>query len=106
MRDVVYMELDPSAGERKVILEYVEDLHVSYPHKMDRPEVSVVIPSLDGGEMLLDALRSVAGETIERIVVDNGSTDGSADAAGRSCPGTRVLRAETNLGFAEACRRG
>ena len=53
--------------------------------------------------MLLDALRSVAGEGVERIVVDNGSTDGSPEAAGALGPDVRLLRTGSNVGYAQAC---
>lgn len=70
---------------------------------MERPDVTIVIPNLDGGEMLLAALRS-APAAAERIVVDNGSSDGSAEAA--EAAGARVIRNERNLGFATACNQG
>ena len=39
-------------------------------------------------------------------VVDNGSTDGSAEVISRQCPGVRLVRSPTNLGFAGGNNRG
>lgn len=81
----------------------------STPGDASQPRVSAIIPNLNGGDMLLESLRSVLdqGETaIECIVVDNGSDDGSPAAAARLHSSVRVMRYDTNLGFAEACNRG
>jgi O-antigen biosynthesis protein len=48
------------------------------------PSVSVVIPVKDGArylERLLTAVREQAGETVELLVVDSGSSDGSVELA-------------------------
>jgi glycosyltransferase involved in cell wall biosynthesis len=47
------------------------------------PRVSVLIPTYNRGELLLEAVRSVLAQTfadLEVIVADDGSTDGSLDA--------------------------
>lgn len=47
------------------------------------PEVSIVIPNFNGGEYVIDALRSIRSQTFssyEIIVVDDSSTDGSFSA--------------------------
>lgn len=72
-------------------------------------EVSVVIPNLDGGALLQTALAtllSTGGPPVEVIVVDNGSRDGSADAAEEFDARVRVLRNARNLGYAPACNQG
>ncbi len=70
--------------------------------------VSIVVPTLDGGDMLLRSLEHVdAGRSdIELIVVDNGSTDGSVDRVKERFPDARVVRNEHNNGFAPACDQG
>lgn len=70
--------------------------------------VSVVIPVYNGGEALAECLRALAAQTLpaedyQVIVVDDGSTDGSAEAAKRF--GARLLR-QTNQGAASARNRG
>ena len=69
--------------------------------------VAAVIPHWnrrDLLETLLGSLRLQERAFDEIIVVDNGSTDGSSEAAARN--GVRVLRLERNLGFAAAVNRG
>ncbi len=62
-------------------------------HEEDTRALSVIVPVLDGSETLgrcLDALAAASGaELVEVIVVDDGSSDGSADLA-RSL-GARVV---------------
>lgn len=70
--------------------------------------VSIVIPTLDAGDMLLRCLESFdAGrDDVEVILVDNASTDGSVDRAVGRFPNTRVVRHDTNRGYAPACNIG
>ena len=67
----------------------------------------VVIPTLDGRERLLRTLASLERQTVpaEVVVVDNASTDGTADAVASAHPRVRVLRNERNLGFGAAINR-
>lgn len=69
-------------------------------------DVSVIVVSYNTREMTLAALRSLAAETvatsIEVIVIDNASHDGSAAAIAAE-PGSRTLIAlDANIGFAAA----
>jgi N-acetylglucosaminyl-diphospho-decaprenol L-rhamnosyltransferase len=71
------------------------------------PAVDIVIPTLDGGEMLTACLEKVAGRAdVGVILVDNGSTDGSIERALDRFPAIRVVRNETNRGYAPACNQG
>jgi GT2 family glycosyltransferase len=66
--------------------------------------VAVVILTWDGKEDTLACLRSLANCPTERvsvIVVDNGSTDGTAAAVRDAHPSVRVIENRENLGFAE-----
>ncbi len=72
--------------------------------------VSVIIPAFNEGDgvgnvvgQVLGTLRS-AGIECEVIVVDDGSTDGTADAAGRA--GAEVLRHGSNRGYGAALKTG
>jgi len=69
-------------------------------------ELSIIIVSFNTREMILECLRSIEAQTrhtsYEIIVVDNMSTDGSAEAIGREFPNSRVMALAENLGFAGA----
>jgi glycosyltransferase involved in cell wall biosynthesis len=59
------------------------------------PTVSVVIPCYNAARWLPDTVASVAaqrGVDCEVIVVDDGSTDGSAEVVRRLCPDARLIR--------------
>jgi GT2 family glycosyltransferase len=68
--------------------------------------VSVIIVSWNAREYLMQCLASLSTEACryptEVIVVDNASSDGSADAVASSYPGVRLIRNTENLGFAKA----
>jgi GT2 family glycosyltransferase len=67
--------------------------------------VSVIIVNWNGGEALAACVEALARQTFrdfEVIVVDNGSTDGSADALMARFPACRLIRLATNTGFAHA----
>ncbi|HMX44117.1 MAG TPA: glycosyltransferase family 2 protein, partial [Elusimicrobiota bacterium] len=66
--------------------------------------LAVVIPVYNGREFLLEAVASVVNQTrpVDEIwVVDDGSTDGSADLLANRGDRVRVLR-KTNGGVASA----
>jgi N-acetylglucosaminyl-diphospho-decaprenol L-rhamnosyltransferase len=69
------------------------------------PDLSIIIVSFNARADLERCLESLhAAPPVvphEILVVDNGSTDGSADAA-RRWPGVQVIEADGNLGFARA----
>lgn len=77
-----------------------------------RPEISVIIPAYNRARLIGDTIRSLLAQTIppvEIIVVDDGSTDGTADVAECFGASVKVLRkrrsgpsAARNLGFAES----
>ncbi|HVR43186.1 MAG TPA: glycosyltransferase family 2 protein [Thermoanaerobaculia bacterium] len=75
--------------------------------------VEVVIVSWNGREDTLRAVESVLGQSeppsVSRLgitVVDNGSTDGTADAVAAAFPRTRILRNAVNRGFTGGVRLG
>ena len=67
--------------------------------------ISVIIPALNEEEPIADVIRAVAATKIphEVIVVDNGSTDRTADRA--RAAGARVV-AEPRRGYGRACAAG
>lgn len=67
------------------------------------PWVTVVIVNFNGGSLVQDAVDSLAGQTdpdFEVLIVDNASTDGSADRLRLPDQRFRLIRSMTNLGFA------
>ena len=67
------------------------------------PRVSVVVCSLNGEKVLpacLKTLMANCGVPFEVIVVDNGSTDSTAELVRRDFPGVRLIHTGRNLGFA------
>ena len=69
-------------------------------------DVSIVIINWNTRELLLDCLASVnqttAGCTVEVIVVDNGSSDGSPQAVRQQFPQVTLIENTENRGFARA----
>jgi GT2 family glycosyltransferase len=68
------------------------------------PRATVVVLAFNGGDLLTDCLEAVLSQELEGafevLVVDNGSTDGSAERVRRRFPEIRVEAAGRNLGFA------
>ena len=72
-------------------------------------DVSIIIPTLDGRELLRHALGSIARQRSrahEIIVVDNGSGDGTREMLAAEWPAVRVIALGRNLGFAAAVNHG
>lgn len=75
---------------------------------METPLVSCIIPAFNGEAFLGSALDSVLGQTypaIEVLVVDDGSTDGTADLLARYGKDVRYVW-QDNAGPAAACNHG
>ena len=74
-----------------------------------RPQIAIVIVSYNTRELLLECLASVVesadGASVEFVVVDNASDDGSLEAAREFYPQARTIRNSTNLGFGAACNQ-
>lgn len=71
-----------------------------------QPDISVVIVNWNTKELLLECLESLTEMpchySIEAIVVDNGSEDGSQSAVRSKHPSVRLIENNANLGFAKA----
>ncbi len=74
------------------------------------PDLAVVVVNYNTGAYLSRALRSAseaAGDArLELVVVDNASHDGSAVEAVAAAPTARLIRNDTNRGFAAAANQG
>jgi GT2 family glycosyltransferase len=71
-------------------------------------KVSIVIVSYNTREPMERCLQSITEECpgMETVVVDNGSTDGSAELVVRRFPAVRLVAGKGNLGFAGGCNSG
>lgn len=88
----------------------------SFTSHPQRPDVSIVIPTWNGRHLLERGLPSVVEAAhacaqeknlaVEVIVVDDGSTDGTADWLRAAYPHITVVRKEVNEGFASASNAG
>lgn len=69
-------------------------------------DLSVVIVSFNTREVLRRCLKTLEAEaeqlSLEVLVVDNGSRDGSVDMVARDFPKVRLIHSGTNLGFGPA----
>jgi len=82
------------------------DTHAGSADLGHTPEVTVVIPALDEVEVIGKVVEDLVGRypDYEVLVIDDGSTDGTGDAA--SAAGARVIRHEWNKGYGAALRTG
>jgi O-antigen biosynthesis protein len=77
------------------------------------PVVSIVIPNYNGRHLLERCLASIKahrprdpGATIEVLVSDDASSDGTCEWLEATHPEVRVIRAQTNAGFCAAANAG
>ncbi|HST04286.1 MAG TPA: glycosyltransferase family 2 protein, partial [Chloroflexia bacterium] len=75
------------------------------------PSISVVIPTYNNLSLLLECLESVQNldyprALLEVLVVDNASSDRTPEVIADRFPHVRLVRLESNTGFAPACDRG
>jgi hypothetical protein len=75
---------------------------------MSKTNICVVIPNWNGKELLKPCLDSVMAQKqpCEVIIVDNGSTDGSAEYLKKHFPGAKVIELDKNYGFAGGVNAG
>lgn len=75
---------------------------------MAPPSIDVVVVAFDHFDLTASCLRHLDAQTrtYRLTVVDNGSTDGTADAVRAARPDATVVRFETNHRFAVACNAG
>lgn len=73
------------------------------------PHVAIVVLNWNGRDLTLQCLSSLEGldyPSFAVVLVDNASSDGSAQAVREAFPAVTVLENEANLGFSEGNNRG
>lgn len=99
----VAAEIRRAAGAGTTVLR-------TYDTPEGAPVVSIVIPLFNHVELTTMCLESLAEHTedgtYEVILVDNGSSDATPDLLACLEGNVKILRNETNLGFATACNQG
>jgi N-acetylglucosaminyl-diphospho-decaprenol L-rhamnosyltransferase len=70
------------------------------------PAIDVIIVNWNGGHAVVDSARSGLDFGARVIVVDNASSDGSAERIERALRDVSVVRMGYNAGFAAACNHG
>jgi GT2 family glycosyltransferase len=76
---------------------------------MGSPLVSVVIITWNRKDDVLESVGSVYNQNyqnVEIVVVDNGSTDGTADALAQGFPGVKIVALDRNTGVSEGRNLG
>ena len=77
---------------------------------MSAPRIAVIVPTWNGWDTLPECLASIQAQRYEGavrvVVVDDASTDGTADRVRARWPAALVLRLAENRGFAAACNEG
>ena len=71
--------------------------------------VSIIIPHYNGIQILIQCLNSLYttdAAAAEIVLVDNASTDGSADYVQSHYPDVRIISSPNNLGYAGGCNLG
>jgi GT2 family glycosyltransferase len=91
-------------------MDWAESVSVAKPMKAMNPILSVVIVSWNTRKLVLDCLDSLVkcqfSVPVEVILVDNASSDNTADYIRKQFPGTRIIENNTNLGFARGNNQG
>lgn len=69
-------------------------------------DISIIVVSYNSEPYLERSLGAVLPGPREVVVVDNASSDGSAELVRRRFPSARLIELETNVGFGAACNEG
>ena len=75
----------------------------------EQKKISVVIPTYNLKDVLLECLESVLAQdhkNLEVIVIDNGSTDGTSEAVKNNFPGIKLITHQENLGVTGGANAG
>lgn len=80
-----------------------DSYQTSYP---ENQTVSVIIVNYNAGKLLSSCVASALAQSGEIIIVDNASSDFSADNVAATWPHIRIIKNNQNLGFSAGCNIG
>lgn len=110
--DIIYQKYGPLA-ERFPGVPAAQERHLAEFKKQfqsDRFACSIIIPVFNNLELTQQCLTALASATTgvdyEVILIDNGSTDGTAAFLQTLQGDVRIIQNNENLGFAKACNQG
>ncbi|WHZ25235.1 MAG: hypothetical protein OJF51_000030 [Nitrospira sp.] len=110
--EIIYRKYRPYADLIGGVRE-AQDKRLTEMRAIGRAEdyvCSIIMPVCNRVELTKDCLTALAGlkdqPEYELIIVDNGSTDGTADFLRQLSGDVRIIVNEENLGFAKACNQG
>ncbi len=103
--------LDPCNADAWGFMEELIDLRLAETSSTDDPTtVSIVIPLYNAVEYTKRCLASLEATLqpgcYELVIVDNNSTDGTAELLSALPSTVKILRNSENVGFAKACNQG
>ncbi|HLD31695.1 MAG TPA: sugar nucleotide-binding protein [Patescibacteria group bacterium] len=94
---LINTKLPPQRSWEEAVADYVK----KYPF-VDLSVITVNYRDLNILRQIPSVASSAERLTVEQIVVDNGSVDGSRDEIGRLFPQVKVIKLDQNLGFGRA----
>src|SRR5919199_1799742 len=95
-------------GRAPFRFEPEDDNGSSIDMALSKPRVFVVIPNWNARDFVGECLQALERQTLphEVIIVENGSTDGSAEFIRETFPHLQLLAFPDNAGFAGGVNRG
>ena len=89
-----------------MLADIVEPIAMAYEYDKTPLALTVVVVTWNASKPLMNCLRALQAEreevSLELFIVDNASTDGSADVARQAAPWAKVIENRDNRGFAAA----
>lgn len=110
--EIIYRKYRPHAERINGVLRAQQQRLEELRHvRSEQTRVcSIVMPVCNRGELTRDCLTALAAldglPDYELIVVDNGSTDGTAEFLAQLGGDVRIITKAENVGFAKACNQG
>jgi len=111
-KTLIYQKYDSYFRARPHLIPFREEELKNLQQRVNKTDFdcSIIIPVFNRVDLtqqcLIHLSETIAGCSYEVIVVDNASTDGTADYLASLSGDLRIIRNQHNLGFAKACNQG